>query len=162
MSGAEEAVARQFGGALSMLRHAIERCPPELWSRPSERMGYWYLAYHTLFFVDHDLHPADKPFRSPWFDTFEYELGDVAPPFEHVYAQEDLLAYLDRCSARVEQVLEAIRQGDPVQLRGGRRLDIPPLEVVLYELRHVQHHAAQMNALLRAEGVEPPRWVRRA
>jgi len=30
----------------------------------------------------------------------------------------------------------------------------------LYNLRHVQHHAGQLQLLLRRAGVTPPRWVR--
>lgn len=160
-SDPHEAVWRQFGGALTMLRQSIEACPAELWERPAARMGYWYIGYHALFFVDHDLHPSAVEFTSPWFDEHEYELTDVPPPFENPYSKADILAYLDRCLSKVGEVLEALGRGGSPDLRGGRRLRIPAFEVVLYELRHVQHHAAQMNALLRAEGAEPPRWVRR-
>ena len=51
---------RQFGAAIDMLENAIRACPDELWSDPSKRpawvsrdvVGFWYLAYHTLFFLD--------------------------------------------------------------------------------------------------------------
>ena len=143
-----------------MLRSAIERCPPELWERPSDRMGYWYLAYHTLFFVDHDLHPAAEPFESAPFDTFQYELKEVAPPFEHPYSREDILGYLDHGLWKVKAVLSSMARGETAQVRGSDRLGMGALEVVLYQLRHVQHHTAQLNAVLRSEGVEPPGWVR--
>ncbi len=143
-----------------MLKRAIESCPTSLWERPSDGMGYWYLAYHTLFFIDHDLHAAEAAFESPWFDRFEYELKELPPPYEDPYSKEDLLAYLDQCLAKARRVLWSLSRGESLDLRGGRRVDLRPLEVMLYELRHVQHHAAQMNALLRREGVEPPRWVR--
>ena len=155
-----ETVWSQFGASMMMLRGAIELCPTSLWERPADGMGYWYLAYHTLFFIDHDLHVADATFESPWFDRFEYELKELAPPYEGAYSKEDLLAYLDHCLAKARQVLSSLSRGESLDLRGGRRVDLEPLEVMLYELRHVQHHAAQMNALLRSEGVEPPRWVR--
>ncbi len=156
-----ESVWRQFGGAVEMLRRAIEACPDELWERHAETMGYWFLAYHTLFFVGFDLHPADEPYSSPPFDRFEYELQRVPPPYGVPYAKGDLLAYLEQTLQRVRTVVSGLRGGDSVEVRGSGRLGIPALEVVLYELRHVQHHAAQLNAWLRREGVEPPGWVRR-
>lgn len=156
-----EAVWRQFGGALTMLDRAIDACPKSLWERPSEAMGYWYLVYHTLFFVDHDLHPAEVAFESPSFDRFEYELSEVPPPYEVPYSRAELTPYLHQCSERVREVLGGLARGRVLDLRGGRRLEIPALEVVLYQLRHVQHHTAQLNAMLRGEGVEPPGWVRR-
>ncbi|HTE13119.1 MAG TPA: hypothetical protein VK645_19200 [Chitinophagaceae bacterium] len=35
-------------------------------------------------------------------------------------------------------------------------------EILLYNMRHVQHHAAQLNLLLRQGMMEPSRWVSRA
>ena len=32
-------------------------------------------------------------------------------------------------------------------------------EILLYNLRHVQHHTGQLNSLLRQAGIVPPRWV---
>ena len=58
-------------------------------------------------------------------------------------------------------MLRSLSRGESLHLRGSERVGVGALEVVLYELRHVQHHAAQLNAWLRIEGVEPPRWVRR-
>jgi len=36
------------------------------------------------------------------------------------------------------------------------------LELLLYNMRHVQHHVAQLNMLLRREINDAPRWVSRA
>jgi uncharacterized damage-inducible protein DinB len=36
------------------------------------------------------------------------------------------------------------------------------LELMLQNLRHVQHHTGQLNLLLRQRGAEPPNWVFRA
>ena len=155
-----EMVWRQLGASVTMLRRAIEVCPTALWEKRSDGMGYWYLAYHTLFFIDHDMHPAAATFTSPWFDEFEYELKELPPPYEDAYSKDDVLAYLDQCLTKASQVLSSLSNGASLDLRGGRRLGMQPLEVVLYGLRHVQHHAAQMNVLLRSEGVKPPGWVR--
>ena len=50
----------QFGAALDMLENAMLACPDELWSDPSKKpewvsngvVGFWYVVYHTLFFLD--------------------------------------------------------------------------------------------------------------
>ena len=47
-------------------------------------------------------------------------------------------------------------------MTGCERLEADALEVVLYHLRHVQHHAAQLNLLLRQSVEDAPLWVRRA
>ncbi|MEQ8330406.1 MAG: DinB family protein [Longimicrobiales bacterium] len=155
-----ESTWSQIGATLGMLEAAIARCPQSLWERPSPTMGFWYLAYHTLFYLDHDLHPAGTEFASPDFDVFEYEVSGATPPYESPYTKADLLLYLERCSERTESVLQTLSRGRTAPVRGAARLKLSTFEIVLYELRHVQHHTAQLNSLLRAEGIEPPEWVR--
>ena len=41
-------------------------------------------------------------------------------------------------------------------------LDLSIAELLLYNMRHVQHHAAQLNTLLRQHGTDAPRWVRQS
>ena len=60
-----------------MLERAMDACPPELWSRPASQMGFWYLAYHSLFFLDYDFSPAAEVFCSAAFDVHEYELREL-------------------------------------------------------------------------------------
>jgi len=144
-----------------MLTGAVEMCPDTLWDRPAKGMGFWYQVYHVLFFVDFDLHDASEEFRSPDFDIHEYELKERHPPFESAYSKHVLLDYAGRCGDRVREVLLAVRDGGAVRILGTRRLGLPGLEVVFYEMRHVQHHAAQLNLQLRQEGITPPDWRRR-
>ena len=40
-------------------------------------------------------------------------------------------------------------------------MNYPVLEILLYNMRHVQHHAAQLNLLLRQELDDAPDWVSR-
>ena len=56
-----------------MLAQAIRACPDNLWSDPSNPpqwnpngvAGFWYLAYHTLFFLDLQLSGAAPEFTPP-------------------------------------------------------------------------------------------------
>jgi hypothetical protein len=59
------AIGQQFHAAIDMLANAIEACPDSVWigQRPG---AFWYLAFHTLFFVDLYLSPVDEDqFRPP-------------------------------------------------------------------------------------------------
>jgi hypothetical protein len=53
------AVWRQFGAAIDMLNDALRDCPDELWTAelwPESGLpgfsAFWYLAFHTLFWLD--------------------------------------------------------------------------------------------------------------
>ena len=42
----------QFGAAIEMLENAMRSCPEELWGDRTRQPEFWYVAYHTLFFLD--------------------------------------------------------------------------------------------------------------
>jgi hypothetical protein len=89
-------VWNQFGAAIDMLENALDACPDEVWGDRSRRPEFWYVVYHTLFFLD--FYPSDSSVAELW----------------------------------------------------------------LYDLRHVQHHAAQLNLILRETTDSAPPWVGKA
>ena len=62
----------QFGAAIDMLDNALRACPDELWqerlynerSVQPEFAEFWYVVYHTLFWLDFYLSDsADRALR---------------------------------------------------------------------------------------------------
>jgi hypothetical protein len=160
----KEALWGQLGAAIAMVENALRACPEELLVDRSRRPELSYMAYHTLFYVDYFCDPAPAEFRPAAFDSFGLaELLDEkdAPPFERAYTKAELLGYLEggreKCRSRIAALTdeEAARRADIDWL------PLPVAEVLLYNLRHVQHHAAQLNLLLRQAIDEAPRWVAR-
>ena len=45
-------VGSSFGASIDMLENAIQSCPDELWGDRARQPEFWYVAYHTLFFLD--------------------------------------------------------------------------------------------------------------
>jgi hypothetical protein len=43
---------QQFGAGIDMLENAMAACPDALWHDRSRRPEFWYIAHHTLFFLD--------------------------------------------------------------------------------------------------------------
>ena len=149
---------RQFGGAIDMLANAIMACPDALWSDASRGAPFWYVAYHTLFYLDFYSADADPAFQPPAPFTLS-ELDPAGPMPERTYSQAELLDYLavgrERCRARIERLTAA----DGVEPRRLGPLPGTALELLLYNMRHVQHHTGQLNLYLRQAGIVPPRWV---
>jgi hypothetical protein len=42
----------QFGAAIDSLENAIAACPDPVWDEGPTPHAFWYLAYHTLFWLD--------------------------------------------------------------------------------------------------------------
>ena len=81
---------------------------------------------------------------------------------ERPYSRDGLLGYIadarERCRRAIGELTEA-RAAERVTRRRGT---LSYLELLLYTMRHVQHHAAQLNLLLRQKLDEAPAWVAQA
>src|SRR5688572_12821756 len=85
---------QQFGAAIDMLENAVVACPDELWGDRSRTPEYWYLVYHTLFWLDYYLSESETGFRPPApFTLGELDPTGVLP--ERVYTRDELRSYLE-------------------------------------------------------------------
>lgn len=156
---------RQFGAAIDMLDNALRACPDELWrdrlwDNPSERPEYsqfWYLVYHALFWLDLYLSGAEEGFAPPApFTLIEME-EDGLP--ERPYTKDELQAYLDYGRKKCQATIEALT-GEAAQRRcrfGWGEVSFA--ELLLYNMRHVQEHAAQLSLMLGQKTGSAPDWV---
>jgi hypothetical protein len=176
------ALWRQFGAAIAMLDNAMAACPASLWRarlwnapadrpRPSwippEFSEFWYLAYHTLFWLD--LYLAGCPeedFAPP--APFIWTEGDPAVSPERPFTKEELRAYLAALRRTCHTTLSTLTQERAHQaishygwMRGQA---VSYLEIQLHNLRHVQEHAAQLSLFLGQHGIPDAAlaWVARA
>ena len=160
---------QQFGAAIDMLDNALRTCPDELWrdrlwDHPSERPEYsqfWYLVYHALFWVDLYLTGAEEGFVPPAPFTL-IEQDDDGPLPERPYTKDELQAYLDygrkKCQATIEALTDEAAER---HCRFGWG-ECSFLELLLYNMRHVQEHASQLSLHLGQKVGSAPDWVARA
>ena len=158
----------QFGAALDMLQNSIRACPDSLWhdkARDGERyltnskpQEFWYIVYHTLFFLDFYLSDTDKGYTPP----APYTLSEMDPEGllpDKVYSRDELLTFLEhgrqKCRARIASLTDETAH----RKAAFERPDLTVVELLMYNMRHIQHHAAQLNLLLRQNINSAPRWV---
>ncbi len=164
-------VWRQFGAAIDMLGDALRDCPDELWEQQlwEDEEGqwvaagfsrFWYLAYHTLFWLDLYLTGAEEGFAPPApFDLVEMETGEVLP---RTYSREELLGYLDVCSRRCQTTLAGLTSEQANRLCHFAWGTVTFAELQLYNLRHVQEHGAQLSMFLGQQRGKAAVWRARA
>src|SRR5215470_5455486 len=101
------AIRQQFRAAIDMLANAIQACPDSVWSGEPPR-AFWYIAFHTLFFLDLYLSPVgEDQFRSPAPFSLA-ELADEGGVPEPAHTKDELLAYLDHCRKKLDAVMAAM------------------------------------------------------
>jgi hypothetical protein len=150
----------QFGAAIDMLENAIVACPDLLWSDRSRQPEFWQLAYHTLFWLDLYLSDSLDGFAPPAPFTLD-ELDEESKPPERPYARDDVRDYLRhgrrKCRAYLDELTDQkMRARSPFAWT-----EFTVAELLLYNLRHVQHGAAQLNLMLRQTRTSAPAWVAR-
>src|SRR6476661_9616683 len=100
---------QQFGAAIDMLENALLACPGELWSDRRRRPEFWYVVYHTLFFLDLYLSGALEGFTPPApFNLDELDPAGRLP--DRVYTKDELRMYLQhgrrKCRAAIDALTE--------------------------------------------------------
>jgi hypothetical protein len=149
---------RQFGAAIDMLEDGIRVCPEDLWSDNSKKPPVWCLVHHTLFWLDYYLTELIEGFAPP--PPFGLEELDPAGKLpERVYSKEELLAYLEHGRNKCRNTILALEGEKVHQDCGPKRPGLTNAEILLYNMRHVQHGAAQLNLILRQNIDDAGRWV---
>ena len=160
---------QQFGAAIDMFGQSMEECPDELWQQPmwgqhSDRQDlseFWYVAYHMLFWLDFYLSSDEKTFAPPApFGLSEFDPDGLLP--ERVYSKGELQTYLAHCRQKCRTAIEALtdeQAGRQVHFSWG---DLSFVELLLYNMRHVQEHGAQMRMYLGQQLGSEPGWIGRA
>lgn len=150
----------QFGASIDMLDRAIGDCPDELWhanlwgehtDRP-ELSAFWYVAYHTLFWLDLYLTGSVEAglaegFAPPApFTLSELDPAGVLP--ERPYTKTELQTYLAYCRRKCHATLEVLTDETANQpcVFGWGTLSFA--ELLLDNMRHVQEHGAQLRMFL--------------
>lgn len=163
----KQSLWQQFGASIQMLENAITLWPQEDWHTHPQ---FFYNAYHCLVFLDYYLTNPPEGFTSPLPFTLAQPgdnipaeaLDDVLP--NRIYSKQELLDYVQynrqKCHTLIANLTEDSLAERWIEDPGG--MNYPMLELLLYNMRHVQHHAAQLNMLLRNHLNNAPRWVARA
>jgi hypothetical protein len=158
----------QFGAGIDMLINVISNCPENYFST---NRRFYYIAFHSTIFLDYYLTIPPGDF-SPLFSFTQKgpddrpleAIDDVIP--DKIYSKKEIVDYLKRSREKCRQVVYALtdeklnerfKEGnDP------NDMDYPVLEILLYNLRHTQHHTAQLNMLIRQDFNEHMPWSFRA
>jgi hypothetical protein len=94
-----------------------------------------------------------------------YAVDDLLPG--KLYNKKELLDCLHACHQKCRSVIFSLTEENLGQrwidqrddIAGSSTLNYSVLEILLYNLKHVQHHVGQLNLLLRQETGQAVSWV---
>jgi hypothetical protein len=167
------ALWQQFGAAIDMLENALLACPRThwnelLWNDPQapKYPTFWSITHHTLFWLDLNLTGSFEGFAPPAPFTLD-ELDPAGALPERPYTRDELHAYLVQLRQKCQTTIAALsdeKAHQPYTFPWPGGATVSYFELLLYTLRHVQEHAAQLSLFLGQHAIpgEALHWVQRA
>jgi len=148
-----ESLRQQFGAAIEMLAQA------RLWDDPLA--AFWNVAFHALFWLDLYLSGSPAGFAPPAPFTLD-ELDPAGKLPERAYTREELRGYAAHTRAKCEATIAGLTDEQARRRQRVSRAELSFGELLLYTMRHVQEHAAQLQLLIGQHGGTSSGWVARA
>lgn len=155
------ALKNQHHAALSMMRQAVQVCPPDLWLGGEHPRSTWRIVFHAAAYVHLYLYPNLEAWNR-WEhhrQSCTYLEGDAEAT--EPYTQAQLAQYVDLIDQEVDERIDALDLDEawcgfswyPEVTRG---------ELLILSLRHLHGHLGQVHERLIARGLDvewlgPPR-----
>jgi hypothetical protein len=169
---------RQFGAAINMLDDAVAACPEALWTQrlwhtpppsefPPQFAEFWYVTYHTLVWLDFYLSGLSEEQFAPPAPFVQGVVDSAQAVPRRPYTRAELRGYLAALRRRCHEALLALtdeRARQSLWYSWSEGQAVSYLEVLLYSMRHVQEHAAQLSLVLGQHDIqlEDRDWFTRA
>ena len=155
----------QYLAALAMLAQAVDACAPEVWDDPADKNPTWRVAGHALFYTHLYLARDEKSFvaweehraESQFLGALPWPPHDLPNPCDP-YTKEQIGAYMEVCRRAVHEQLPETDLDAP---SGFQWLPFNKLELQVYNIRHIQHHAGQIIDRVRVRQGTGTDWVGR-
>jgi hypothetical protein len=146
-----EVLLGQYEAALKMLRQSVTICPDTHWQT---KVGHGTIrqdAYHALFWCSYYLTRHETEYIPS--DFHRRGGNELGPTISEGLEQQDTLAFIEDTHTRVVQTLaeetESTLSGESGFPSIFVRRPITRCELHVYNIRHLQHHVAQINLTLR-------------
>jgi hypothetical protein len=160
-------ISAQLEAGLCTLGHCIAWCPEAIWHAKVAQYRFCHVAFHVLYFADYYLQQDPASFRAQPFHLATPNLfgelgGDEEPldtPDDLVYPRADVRAYLDFCRRKVLDVIAAETEDTLTAPAKHPRRNFSRAALHVYNIRHIQHHSAQLILRLRLDSDVSVPWV---
>ena len=149
-----ESIWKHFGAAIDMFENAVVMCPEKLWGKPQ----FWYKAFHASFWLDYYMTINPEGFTPPApFTNSEFDPAGKIP--ERQYSKEEILSYVRSSRKKLHDILKNMDEETALKRWINPNRNVTYFEMLLHNMRHLQHHTAQLNLLLRQGIDNAPPWV---
>lgn len=157
-------LASQYKASLGMLRQTLERIPEEEWNNDEYGNPNWQIAYHTIWATKLYL-GANLNSYIPFENVIEgaeslggaeeWENPNDNLKVEGYHTKEELLSYVHSI---YDNLVQSIQQLPIDQSSGFEWYPYSRMELHINNIRHIQHHTAQLIERLKVTGITGFSW----
>ena len=148
---------RQIEPAFEMIESIVSNCASQTWEGIGTATPIWQQVYHCLFWTEAWLRDYDMALEYPQWHRDEYR--DMKGHCAHTASKEEMLDYLHRVKKEALQYIGLHSRSsllDEIEV-AGRKWTI--CDIVISQIKHLQHHIGYMNGILRANHDLVARWM---
>ena len=147
-----------------MLECCVDQCPNANWQAPIANLKFCQAVFHALIFTDLYLGADETSLRA---QPFHRDHGAVFGDYEEfedraqqqTYQKPFIQKYLEHCRNKARQVVSSETAATLVKTSGFARKDFSRAELHVCNIRHLQHHAAQLSLRLRIDSDLSVLWT---
>jgi hypothetical protein len=159
----KESLIHQYEAALAMAGACVDECPDAAWNAPVGNLAFCQVAFHAVFFADYYLGEGEHGFREQPFHRehpdFFRDYEELQPRRQELlYGKSGVTAYLAHCRRKAAEAIGAETAESLAGPSGFERRRCSRLELHVYNVRHIQHHAAQLSLRLRLDAGREIQW----
>ena len=161
-----ELLAHQYEASLCMLNLAVVRCPESSWNARVAAWKFCQAAFHAVFFADVYLQPSDDVAalkRQAFHVEHKADFRDYEELEDReqvlLYEKPFVLSYLQNVRRKAQEIIGRESADVLAGPSGFRRRKCSRAELHVYNIRHIQHHAAQLSLRLRIDTDVDVPWV---
>jgi hypothetical protein len=153
----KSALTSQLRASLMMLQEGINTCSEDLWVSNQYTNRTWQMVYHALFFTDLYLYQHLDSRKNFYLHKKDYHnLGESEG--KQPYSKMEMMEYLTYINDRLESAMEGLDL-----LRedcGFYWYNVNKMEHQMVNLKHLQHHVAQLLDRIRLHQNQGVGWIR--
>ena len=155
----------QYKAALNMFRNTIEKVPTEYWNSMEYNNPIWQIAYHTIWATQLYLGVNVTTFE-PWDKAIEgaeslggsnvWENPEEGVIVEGYNTPDEIVSFIDSTQNHLKQAIDALPFNEN---SGFEWYPFTRLELHVMNIRHIQHHTAQIIERLKIKGIKGFSWA---
>ena len=160
----KELLTGQFEASFCMLEKCVQSCPSNVWNARVGQLYFCQVAFHALFYADVYLGTdlaslRQQPFHVEHAVVFaDYEELEDRPQTSR-YEESFIRLYLEHCRSKAMSAVAAEDTKTLEQRPGFDWLPFSRAEVHVYNIRHLQHHVAQLSLRMKLDADVGVSWI---